>query len=190
MMIKYKEKIGKIITGILLSIIIFIFFIMIYNFIQLKILKRPYVNFLGYAVFEVVSDSMAPSIYKNDIIVVKITKEVKSDDIITYKDGENFITHRVIDIQGNYYITRGDANNSKDDPVMQTAILGKVVKIFPKLGIWQTIFTTPTVIISLLITLGLFSFVFSYKKKKKIPCVDFGIYRNSIIEEYGDKNEQ
>lgn len=189
-MMKYKEKIGKIITGILLSIIIFIFFIMIYNFIQLKLLKRPYVNFFGYAVFEVVSESMAPSIRKSDIIIVKITKDIKADDIITYKEGENFITHRVIDIQGNYYITRGDANNSKDNPIISNAILGKVVKVFPKLGVWQTIFTTPTVIISLMITLGLFSFVFSYKKKSKIQCVDFGIYYNSIIEEYGEKYDK
>ena len=62
---------------------------------------------------------------------------VKLGDIVTYKEGENYITHRVVSAYGDVYTTRGDANSSKDDPIVKEQIVGKVTKILPAFGIFK-----------------------------------------------------
>jgi len=56
-------------------------------------------------------------------------------DIITYKHGDIYITHRVVDITDKGYITQGDANNTEDtEAVKAEDIVGKVVLVIPKIG--------------------------------------------------------
>lgn len=177
----------KIIYGILFFILASILLIIIYNFISLKILKKDYTNFFGYTVFEIASGSMNPILNENDIVLVKIGNEVNENDIITYKKKDTFITHRLIKKQANYYICKGDANNTNDDPIKETQILGRVVKVLPKLGVWKNVFSTPKVIISIVITVILFELAFTYKK---IKFSDFSISGKDIIEEFGDPDEK
>lgn len=183
------KKIFKVLTNILLVLVVLMILLVIFNFFQLKILKKDCVNFFGYAIFEVASGSMEPTITTNDLIIIKITNKVKINDIITYRNSGAFITHRIVQTEGDYFITRGDANNSQDIPISTSQILGKVVKILPNLGLWKTIITTPKILISVIVTLCLFSLAFSYNGKRK--CKDFGIYYNGIIDEklgdYDDK---
>ena len=127
------------------------------NFFQLNIMKKDYTNFFGYSVFKVISDSMSPYIVKNDIIIVKLNSEIKKNDVITYKLKNDFITHRVVSINKTSYLTRGDYNNVGDEPIPKKDVVGKVVKILPKLGIWKDIIMTPKVFVLLFITTLLFS---------------------------------
>lgn len=175
-----ENKIVKIISNILVFIVAILSSIVVYNFIQLKLLKKTYVNYFGYAFFEVVTGSMAPSIQETDVVIVKIGNDAGIDDIVTFESNGTYITHRVIDVQNNYYITRGDANNTNDSPVLKKDVLGRVVKIIPKFGIWQAILTDSKVIICLLVTLFFFSLAFARRKKQ---AHDFKIKYNSIIME-------
>lgn len=177
----------KILYKIVIFILIMILLLVAYNFINLKVLKNDYTNYFGYTIFEVASGSMKPTIIENDVILVKINDKIELDDIITYKKDDSYITHRVVDIQGDYYICRGDANNTNDDPVSKNMVLGKVIKLLPQIGVWKKVMTTPKVFISILITILLFSIGFAYKKTNKFT--DFSISRKRIIDEYGDKNE-
>ena len=69
---------------------------------------------LGLFKFEpiaILSNSMAPTFRKGDVVIYKHTL----GDIIVFKQENKTIVHRVVGIN-NYYITKGDANNTVDYP--------------------------------------------------------------------------
>jgi signal peptidase I len=155
-------------------------------------MKKDYPNFFGYTVFKVISDSMAPTIRKNDVIVVKINDQtIKKQDIITYKVGKDFITHRVIDIQDASYITKGDYNNIGDKPIFKETVIGKVIKILPNFGVWKDVIMTPKILIVFFITMLLLSSTFKdWTKAKYNNLKDFRITNDSIIEGIGEDDEK
>ena len=85
--------------------------------------------------FEIKTASMSGTMEINDWILVKITDDIKVDDIITFEQDGSFTTHRVIQIYKDAYITKGDSNTTTDVPVDKSQIVGKLVKVLPKLGI-------------------------------------------------------
>ena len=102
----------------------------IYTFVITDVLKKDYVNVFGYTYFVVASGSMSGTIEVDDIIFVKITKDVKNDDVITFKsDDGDIITHRLIGMKDGKYITKGDVNNVTDEAVSEKQIIGKVTLI-------------------------------------------------------------
>ena len=158
------------------------------SFIQIKILNRPYAAFLGYTVFEVASGSMEPTISEKDLVIVHLDTAVNNDDIVAYESNNTYITHRIVDIQGDFIIARGDANNSNDTAISKSMVLGKVVKVIPNFGVWRDVLLTPKVFISIAITIILFIISFSCKKQIK-KCIDFSINRKHIIEECAGDNK-
>ena len=77
---------------------------------------------------------MEPSLKVEDIIIIKENDNYKENDIITYKKDEEYITHRIISIKENIVITKGDANNTEDDPISKQDIVGKYIYKFKILG--------------------------------------------------------
>ena len=156
---KVINKIVGIVLNILLIIVTLIILVGIYYLVQIKVFNNDYANIFGYTFFEVATGSMADTIEIGDVVIVELTKDVRKNDIIVYKEEENFITHRLIDINENgEFITKGDANNTEDKPVNETQVLGKVTYIIPKLGIWRKAILSPQVLIliaSLIILLGI-----------------------------------
>lgn len=161
------DKIGQTIINLLIGLIIVIAAFTLYSFISLEVMNKDYVSIFGYTYFEVASGSMAPTINKEDMVIVKLNSNYQEEDIITYKLNEDFITHRVIRIDTKTITTKGDANNTKDTPISKDSILGKVVFVIPNFGIWKKVFMSPKVLILLIITFTLFSFTFSYNTKSK-----------------------
>ena len=80
---------------------------------------------------------------------------------------DEIITHRIIEINGEDILTQGDANSGKDKLINKTNVIGKVVKIIPKLGIWINVFTDIKVIIPITITIVLFGLAISSEKSPK-----------------------
>ena len=105
--------------------------------------------------------------YINDFKNYSSIELSKENDIITYRDNNDFITHRVIKIEGDILTTKGDSNNSTDTKINKSKIVGKVLLIIPKGGIIREILIKPKVIISIVITLILFSLCSSYIPKNK-----------------------
>ena len=136
---KILEKIVSILLDILIVIFGFILLVFIYKNIQVKILGHDYADLFGYTTFEVQTGSMVgdkeDSINAGDWIIVKKTNNIQLEDVISYQKDGAIITHRVIEEYNGTYITRGDANNAKDDPVSREQIVGKVVKILPSFGV-------------------------------------------------------
>ncbi len=152
------NKISGIFLNILLIIVTLLIVIGIYYLVQIKVLKNSYANIFGYTFFEVATGSMADTIQIGDAVIVELTNDVKENDIIVYKEDDNFITHRLIGIDENGKIlTKGDANNSEDKPIESSQILGKVIYIIPKLGTLRKAILSPQVLIlitTLIILLG------------------------------------
>ena len=160
------KKVIKFVINFFTVLIFLILLLTIYAKINMITSGKNYFELFGYSFFKVTTGSMDPTIKENDIIIVSTNDTYNVNDIITYHDDANFITHRIITMDGNTLITKGDANNATDQEVNKSDVIGKVVKIFSGLGIWQSIFTTPKVIVALFVTLILFDFAFSYKGKE------------------------
>ena len=121
-----KEKPISIIIGQILNILLFIVSILIiigvYYVVQIKVFQNDYANLFGYTFFEVATGSMSNTIEIGDVVVVKITKEVNKNEIIVYKDEDNFVTHRLVEKDGDKLVAKGDANNSEDKPDRKSVV--------------------------------------------------------------------
>lgn len=157
----------KSVLNIIYVILGIIAIILIYNIIQISIFNKPYMNIFGYSFFQVKTGSMSGTMEIGDIIAVKLTKDVKKDDIITYEKEQILITHRIIEKQGESIITKGDANNAEDEPITKQDVIGKVVYTLKNVEIWKEVFKTPEVYILVIITLVLFGITVSIEEKKK-----------------------
>jgi signal peptidase len=101
-------------------------------------------TFGDYKLMIVMSGSMKPAFDAGSLIVVKRINPdmINTGDIITYFDGPNSsssVTHRVMEIverrDGTFFITKGDANDTKDFfPVPEHRVIGKVTVAIPFVG--------------------------------------------------------
>ena len=164
---KLIEKILKTVFNILTIFIVFLVIIVSYNFFQINIFKKHYTNFFGFTIFEVTTGSMSGTIEINDVILVKITKDVKAGEIITFENKDEIITHRIVAEKDDELFTKGDANNSEDLPIKRDSVIGKVIKVFPKFGIWVKVLSDVKVIGSIIVTIVLFGMAVSSKKEEK-----------------------
>lgn len=163
------NKIFNIIKKIIINLIIFILgiiaIIAIWMSIQLNIQNKEYVNIFGYSIFSTATGSMSPTIEKGDIVFVKIGEQTKEKDIITYKKDNAFITHRIIKIDGESIIAKGDNNNTQDEAIKKDAVIGKVVFIINNVEIWKKVFSDNSVLVPVILTIILFVILVSYKEK-------------------------
>ena len=180
-----SKKIIEKIINVILDLAIFIFGIIllvsIYNNVQTTILKNSYSSFFGYTVFGVQTGSMADEINAGDWIIVKKANKIAIDDVVTYMQDGEFITHRVVEAYKNTFVTKGDVNNTKDAPINRDQIVGKVVKILPNFEIFRKTLFNPIVLLFLIITLYLGNILF---KKEKINIISS---KNLDINKYFEK---
>ena len=180
---KIYEKITNILLDILIVIFGIILLITIYNSIQIKILGNHYSSFFGYSTFEVETGSMEDAINIGDWIIVKSGSKFKLNDIVTYEQDGEFITHRIVEVHNNTYVTRGDANNSKDDPINKKQVIGRVVKILPHFGIFRKTLFNPVVLMALIVTIYLISLLFKKDKKSKAS-----IFLSNVVKKLKTKS--
>lgn len=102
----------------------------------------------GGQVLAVQTGSMRPVIQPGDAVLVRPTspQSIKVGSVVTYRlptDPMVFVTHRVIAVQKQRFITRGDAENQTDPPVHRSQLVGQVQAVAPQLGRWQARLRTP-----------------------------------------------
>lgn len=165
---KLIEKLIKLILNLTFIIAIILIMLSAYNFIQLNILKQEYNTFFGFSIFNISSGSMKETIQIDDIIIVKQEENFNEGDVITFFQDDQIVTHRIIEIldDGNF-ITKGDANNSKDSKVFKQNVIGKVIKVLPKGGVWVKVFSDGKVIACIVITLIFIGITLENDENKK-----------------------
>lgn len=169
---KYISKIFNLILNLLLILVGICLVFAIYNFVCLKVVKKDYVNYFGYTYFEILTGSMENEINIDDYVFVKLTDNVKEKDIISYKKGNDIVTHRIVKINKDEIITRGDANNIDDDPIKKNQVIGKVVHIGKNYGKYVKVITEPIVLVTFFATIILFNIAFSKSKERSIVDED------------------
>ena len=78
-------------------------------------------------IFKVRTGSMEEGIHAGDYILIVQKGDYHVDDIVTYKRDGYHVTHRIIKIDGDNIITKGDANNVEDKAITQDDIVGKLI---------------------------------------------------------------
>ena len=116
-----KQKIMKVVKGIVIGVLLLILILNVYIMIQVKAKPNSVPSIFGYKPFIVLSGSMETEIYIGDLVFVKNVdaKSLKENDIIAFRDAENFVvTHRIIkvleDSEELCFQTKGDNNNAPD----------------------------------------------------------------------------
>lgn len=135
----YLKKIFKSIACCFLALLVSL---CLYTFIVTDIMKKDYVNVFGYTYFVVKTGSMSGTLEVDDVIIVKITKDTKINDIITYvNDNGEIITHRLVRMSGSKLIAQGDVNNVEDNPITKDQLIGTVALVISPSFVLKTVAT-------------------------------------------------
>lgn len=133
--INHEKMVKKIFKYIILNILIILFII------NLILSFEENTHILGIYMFNIVSESMEPTLEINDVVLVQKCQptELKIGDIITFKQEDRIISHRILDIDKKgetiKFKTKGDNNKIPDpDKVNAEQIYGKVVFKIKKVG--------------------------------------------------------
>ena len=84
-----------------------------------------------YPMASITSGSMWPVLKRGDLILIRgvadAKEEVEVDDIIVYRNPKGFTIHRVIKLNEDTLVTKGDANNVADNPIKYEDIVGELL---------------------------------------------------------------
>ena len=127
-----------------------------------NVLPMPF----GYGGAVVLTGSMEPAIMVDELIIVKAEDSYEVGDVVVYQSGSMMVVHRIMDMDGERVITRGDANNVDDSPVELAQIKGKVIYHIPKVGGVVRILKTPAATL-ILIVAAVLSVELPYQKDKE-----------------------
>ncbi len=118
----------SIVLGLIVTGLAFVFFSPIYN------------------LYVVRSGSMAPAINTSDVVItgpVSAAGSIKPGVIVTYELGIELVTHRVVSINGDTLITKGDANEDPDsNPVRLSQVKGSYLFKIPYVGYFTSFVRT------------------------------------------------
>lgn len=139
--VKPKRGAASIAVNIVAIVLCVIFGIML--ILNLTIIVKGIINpdrppsIFGVTPLIVLSGSMSGDaedhIEIDDLVIIKDvdTDDLKAGDVITYKQGKSYVTHRIIEEHYDeergmrYFTTKGDANNTEDSlPVYENEIIG------------------------------------------------------------------
>lgn len=88
----------------------------------------------GYGAAIVLTGSMRPDLYEDDLVIVHDSKDYEVGEWVVYQDGGILVVHEVISTDGENFQTQGKANNSPDAPIKIEQIRGEVIFTIPKAG--------------------------------------------------------
>ena len=169
--------------GRTLSIALIVFEVIIIVFLVISKVQGNPPTLFGHQMYFIRTGSMSPYLEPGDVI---ISKKYDGGELIAGRDGDivtyygdvrgstEMITHRVIEIDGDKIVTKGDFNNTADSPitkndveavmVYKTVVIDKIYMIISSTwGFWLFIFTP----IALLIISEIVSLVKELKREKE-----------------------
>jgi len=121
----------------------------LYLLICRTIFGRQLPTFLGFTSAVVISGSMEPEINVDDMVLIRKARSYGAGDTVTYLGNRTPVTHRVVEVTENGYITQGDANNAADGEIPRERVVGKVFAVWPGMGKVVRLMQSPLGMLSL-----------------------------------------
>ena len=115
--------------------------------------------------YQVATGSMGDTIKIDDYVLSIKQKSYKEGDAITFKYNDNFVTHRIVKIDGDKIITKGDANNDPDEEINISQVTGKVLISG---GLLNYIVGYKFVIVAFMLMLYLITWLLDYIEVKEL----------------------
>lgn len=167
-------KIFKIIINFLLVLTILI----LASYFALRITNRI-------KIYNVETGSMEDKIHAGDYLLLCRKSKYYIGDVVTYQVNGYFVTHRIVSIDDDKIITKGDANNKEDDEINISQIEGKAIYWG---GVLNFIINYKYVLVAILIALYLISCYFdkdeeSEEQQKNIEKIENEEAKEEIEQE-------
>ena len=141
---KVLRKVGKVLQLGLTLVLAALLLCNLYVLVAQRLLGLAHPTIFGCSTAVVISGSMEPTIKVNDLILIRAAERYTVGEIITYDDGTRLVTHRIVAVTEEGFLTQGDANNAQDSqPVAPQQILGKVILTVPHMGALIGMLQTP-----------------------------------------------
>lgn len=125
------EQVGRVLIIVIVS---FVIGLNIYYWNASVVLGNSMPMPFGYGVAVILSGSMEPNLSIDDMIIVKEQNDYKVGDIVVFQKDYTLVVHRIISIEENEIITKGDANDTEDKPITKENIKGEVVNSISGVG--------------------------------------------------------
>ena len=123
----------------------------------------------GWKPLVVISGSMEPTLKVGGLLYYKKIdlNDFKKDDILVFKSSKHIVSHRVVEKQEYGFITKGDANKTNDNSLVNNInVLGRGTNwCIPYLGYYVSFLYNNKII--MLFVIGMMIYL-NYKEKKKI----------------------
>lgn len=186
-----EKTIHKILKNIVLALLGMLLIINLVMLYQTEVKREEIPRIGNISVFNIVSQSMEPTINVNDLIVIQkcTEEELQSGDIITYKNADGrVVTHRIVKTtkqEGkNIYTTKGDNNEVEDnEKINYEQVYGKYLFKIRSAGKFAQKLQENNGLITVILTIIIFVVLKNSKDKKKET-------RKKIREKYDIKKKR
>ena len=166
-MVKQQSTVKRVLNialtaaGSILSVILILNVTLI---IKSELNKNEPPSLFGFTPLIPMSGSMtgeqADSFSENDVVIIRAVSpaELKTNDVIAFYDGDEIITHRIIETEKSengetVFVTKGDANNTEDTfKVNESEVIGRLDMKLAGMGGMMDFLQTPA---STLLLIGL-----------------------------------
>lgn len=143
--------VGNAIRIAVFSVLILVLAVNVYTAFLRRTKPQALPWIFGYTQLIVNSGSMENAIHVDDLVIIQQNDDYTVNDIITFRQNNLFVTHRIMEVTETELITKGDANNIADEAINRSQVEGKVIKIIPKAGFLIRILQSPYSIALLLL---------------------------------------
>lgn len=143
---KLKIMIMKLLknTLLILSALSIICFVLLCGaiIVETKIMDKPVAAVFGYSIVNIAggAGSMYPTLKPYDTVLLKKKDSYEAGDVVTYRDGDSLVTHRIVETVDGGYKTKGDntlnsvdAVTLSDDMIIGAMVGGGAMGGFEKL---------------------------------------------------------
>lgn len=90
----------------------------------------------SYPMAAITSGSMWPALKEGDLVFIEglPREELRLGDVVVYRNatGDGFTIHRIVELNKDTLVTKGDANFTKDGPVAYENVVGRTYRVFGK----------------------------------------------------------
>lgn len=189
---KKNRKTGRLVYRILLIVLLSVFLGgSVYSLNARRVMRNALPMPFGFGTSVVLTGSMEPTLSVNDLVVIRAADSYAAGDVVVYQSGGSLVIHRIVRVEDEYVVTRGDANNTEDDPVSLSAVKGRMAFAVPYLGLPVRLLQSPLGTVLVIVLIAALVSV-SWRKEKAEDDRQLDEIKNEIrrLKELEEEKEQ